>query len=297
MKNFLVALDGSPVSRTVFRAALVLAEKVCARVVAVSVTPEYAGSMNRFCLHEMETCLDGPFIAILDEAKKYAALKNLQIDIFHRRGRVFEEIVNVACEVDACLIILGCARRFQVERMLLGRTMVQVVQAASCDVLMIPEDVEIEFGTILMAVNDSVERGEAEHRCFEIAQNYGSDVVGFFVIDLPADRLLRYGIVPEAEERAMKVLADFSAYGKEYDVDVTRILRCDSLDRALVKYATEQKIDLIIVEAVKRAGVLEMIGGSPLERLVSNTPCPVLVVHNQDITDFHSRDCDGFITL
>ena len=122
MKTIVAAVDTSESSRLVFRETLVLAASIRATVVVVSVTPHYEGNMNRMCLENTDDLLSESARKILAESKEYAQSLGLELETIHRQGKVSHEILSVAREKNAAVIVLGCARRHQIERMLLGRT-------------------------------------------------------------------------------------------------------------------------------------------------------------------------------
>jgi hypothetical protein len=79
VKTILAAMNNSKENRSLFKEALALASSMRARVVLVSVTPEYEGNMNRFFLNDAGRQLKAPFEEILMEAEEYATSLGLSM--------------------------------------------------------------------------------------------------------------------------------------------------------------------------------------------------------------------------
>lgn len=144
-----------------------------AKVIVTSVTPGYEGNMNRVFIKNAEQQFEEPLKNLLNEAQEYATSLGLQMNTIHRIGKPSEEITAIAHETKADLILMGCSRRLQFERMLLGRTTIEVIINGPCDVMLIPEDAEVSFEKILVGINGSAESSEAGRRALELASCYG----------------------------------------------------------------------------------------------------------------------------
>jgi nucleotide-binding universal stress UspA family protein len=277
VKTILAAINNSQENSSLYKEALALASSTRARVVVVAVTPEYEGNMNRFFLRNAEQEFKAPFQEMLKDAEEYASSLGLSIETIHRVGAPDEEICAAAYEVKADLILLGCAKRMQVERMLLGRTTVEVIINSPCDVMLMPENGELRFDKILAGINGSAASTEAGLRAIDIARSYGSEVHALYVTNIPVDRSLRYGVSREAEKKGWKILKDFVEKGKEQDVPVITAVRGNIPEECLAAYAKEKNIHLIILGSQTESLGFDMFCGSVVERIGSLTTCPVLV--------------------
>ena len=279
MKTIVAAIDTSKISSMVFRETLVLASTIRAKVVVVSVTPNYEGNMNRFCIDDAEKEFNEPFKKALEDAIEYAASLGLELQTIHRTGKPSDEILAVAQEQQASLIVLGCTNRHYVERMLLGRTTAEIIENSQCDVLLLPENSTIRITNVLVGVSGSDASRGAAKRAFDVARSYGSRVHGLMAIDLPTDRSLRFGVAQDAESKAKRVLQNFISHSKSFEIPVTTAITWSTAEKGLVNYAEENGIDLIILGSNGKKSFLEMLGGSVVERLASLTNCPVLIAN------------------
>ena len=88
---------------------------------------------------------------------------------------------------------------------------------------------------------------------FENMQNAANDRLGH--------------LLPEAEARELRPEC---------------VMRLGKPTDEIVRYAAEQKMDLIVMGTHGREGVTRMVTGSVAEKVVRRAPCPVLAVHNPE---------------
>ena len=62
----------------------------------------------------------------------------------------------------------------------------------------------------------------------------------------------------------------------------TALRRAPAPERAIVEYAKEEGIDLVVMGTRGRGGVAHLFLGSVAERVVRTAPCPVLTVHHPE---------------
>ena len=276
-KTIVAAVDTTDVSQAMFKEALVLASSLRARVVMVSVTPEYEGNMNRFFIKDAEQQLKEPFQLILEKAGDYASSLGLEMKTVRRHGKPSDEIIDVALQEKADLIILGSSKRMQLERMMLGRTIAEIIHDGPCDVLLIPANSEIRFNKVLVEINDFPSRPEAGLRAFDVAKSYSSEIHAMYVVDIAPDRSLRSGVLRDAEKKGSAVLKEYAAQGESQGLRVYTEIGRNMPEKCLVEYAQKQNIHLIVIGSNEDAGMFEMLWGSAVERVASKSVCPILV--------------------
>lgn len=283
LKTIVAAIDTSALSRSVLKETLVLASSIRAKVVLVSVTPQYEGNMHRVFIKDAEQQMNEPFRKILKEATEYATSLGVTLDTVHRMGKPCDQIAAVAQEEGAGLILLGSAKRSQVERMLLGRTVAEIIANGPCDVMLIPEGAEVRFRRILVGINGSPASREAGERALEVAESYGSEVHALCAIDIPSDRALRYGVQRDAEQKGRKSVQSFMKTAQEREIPVITRMTTDSPEKSLTEYARENDIHLIVLGTKRTAGVLDMFCESVTEGVSALSSCPVLVVKHHHL--------------
>lgn len=277
-KTILVAIDPSNASKSAFVQALKLAASMRAKLVAVSVTPRYEGNMHRWVFDDANEQLSQPFKDCLQEAVRTTASLGQSVRIIHKVGEPAEEIVSLAEEVGAGLLMMGCPRRSYVERVLLGRTVAKVIGLSPCDVLMVPENAEVGFGRILVGVDGSRYSMDAGQRALDLALAYGGEVHALTVLDVPVDRGLLYGVLDEARHKNFTALQILANQGEKLGVPVITELREGSPYENIVKYGEEKEIQLIVLGSYGRTALARILMGSVVERVAALSSLPTLVV-------------------
>ncbi len=277
MKTLLVAIDNSEAGQNIFKKSLVIATSLQARVVVVAVTPKYEGNMNRLFIDDVEGKFNAPFQQSLRRAEEYAVSLGLEIKTIHCYGKPSEEIARAAREIGASLLVLGCSRKYHLERMLLGRTTAEIVLGSHCDVMLVPEKADIGFRKLLVGINGSESAQLAWQRSQELAASYGGEVHALHAIDLPVERSLRYGVMQEAEGKSRALLQKLRASSELSEEKLFTIMRLQQPGKALAEYAREKDMNLIILGAIGSPSIFEMFWGSIIEKTAAMSTCPVLI--------------------
>lgn len=276
--TILVALDPGTASQAAFQQALRLALFLKAQLVAVSVTPRYEGNMHRWKISNADDQLNEPFQRCLEEAKHLAAEKGQQVRAIHTIGDPVEEIVRLAEEEQAGVVLMGYPKRSRIERVILGRTTAKVIGCSPCDVLMVPEHATVNFSRILVGIDGSRYSMEAGQRALELALAFGGEVHALTVIDIPVERGFLYGVLDEARRKSFSPLQTLAGQGERLGVRVVTDIREGSPYATLVKYSEEKNIELIVLGSYGRTALGDILMGSVVERVTSLSALPTLVV-------------------
>lgn len=274
----LVAVDPGSASRAAFQQALRLALFLKAQLIAISVTPRYEGNMHRWKIDNADRQLSEPFQRCLEEAKQAAAEKGQVVRIVHTVGDPVEEIVRVAEEENAGVVLMGYPKRSRIERVILGRTTAKVIGCSPCDVLMVPEHSEVNFSRILVGIDGSRYSMEAGQRALELALAFGGEVHALTALDIPFERSILYGVLKEAERKSFPPLQTLAGQGERLGVRVITEIREGSPSATLVQYSEENRIELIVLGTYGRTALGNILMGSVVERVATISPLPTLVV-------------------
>ena len=278
VKTILVAIDPSPASQSAFRQALRLAGSMKAKLFAVSVTPRYEGNMNRWSIADANEQMDLPFKSCLAAAEKLAESQRQPVSPIHRIGDPAEEIVALAEQVGAGLLLMGYHRRSYLKRVFLGQTAAKIIGMSPCDVLLIPENGEVNFASILVGLDGSRYSMEAGQRALDLALSYGGEVHALTVLDVPLDRSLLYGVHDQARHKNFTALQVLAGQAEKLGVPLTTELLEGSPYESIVKYSEEKRIQLIVLGAYGRTALARILMGSVVERVVALSLLPTLVV-------------------
>jgi len=274
----LVAVDPSSVSQAAFQQALRLALFLKAQLIAISVTPRYEGNMHRWKISNADEQLSQPFKQCLEDVKQAATAKGQTVRTIHAIGDPVDEIVRVAEDENVGLVLMGYPKRSMIERVILGRTTAKVIGCSPCDVLMIPENSEINFSRILVGIDGSRYSMEAGQRALELAHAFGGEVHALTVLDIPLERSILYGVLNEAERKSFPPLQTLAGQGERLGVRVVTEIREGSPYATLVQYSEDKKMELIVLGTYGRTALGNILLGSVVERVASISTLPTLVV-------------------
>jgi nucleotide-binding universal stress UspA family protein len=130
-----------------------------------------------------------------------------------------------------------------------------------------------------------------------VALAYGRDLARTFdarlhVVHIVEDVLMRYSPevsfgVPELqkdlEKAAVRDVAALITDDDRRTLQVqTAVETASNIPFALIEYARNHRIDLIVTGTHGRGAVKHLLMGSVAERVVRNAPCPVLTVHEKE---------------
>jgi nucleotide-binding universal stress UspA family protein len=146
----------------------------------------------------------------------------------------------------------------------------------------------IEVKRVLAPTDFSSHSEKAVRFACGLAERFGADLHLVHVLSeiIPAgpDPLLMPVMPPqfyqENEDRAKETLQRLldPAWGKPKAT--VSAVRWGSPVEAIVDYAGEQKIDLLVIATHGRTGLSHVLLGSVAERIVRESPCPVLTIRD-----------------
>jgi nucleotide-binding universal stress UspA family protein len=216
----------------------------------------------------------------------------------YRVGRPDHEIVAVAEEIGAGLIVMASRGLGGIRRALMGRVSSSVVRHAHCPVLVVrgEKDGEPAFSSkrILLATDGSGEAALATQAAVDLANKTNSEIhvvhVTMPLLYEPSsgyegDYVADYYMVEEYKEieRSGKELLDEQAKKIEAaggSVAQTH-LRTGEPDQEIVDLAEEIGTGLILMGSRGLGGIRRVLMGSVSDSVVRHAHCPVLVVRNK----------------
>jgi len=234
--------------------------------------------MNRWKIDNADEQLSEPFRRCLEEARQMAIESGQALRTIHTVGDPVQEIVRVAEEEQVSLLLVGYPKRTRIERILLGRTAAKLISGSPCDVLMVPEQAEVNFSRILVGIDGSSFNMEVGLRALELALAFGGEVHAVTALDVPVERGLHYGVLDEARKKIFQPLQTLAGQGQRLGVRVVTDILDASPAEAILNYSVGKNIELIVLGSHGRAALADMPMGSVVERVISLSSRPTLVV-------------------
>ena len=297
--RILLATDGSPEAERALGTAATLSEKLDAELHLVSVepmpdplswpeartmSPELRGDIRERAEEAARTKLDA-------EVEK---VKRMGVDdpILHPvAGRPDAEIVHVAEEVGAGLVVVGSRGFGPVRRAVMGSVSLSVVHHSHGSVLVVRgEDVGVS-GPILLAVDGSEQARVAADAAAELSASTGSGLHVVFVMPTAEHlyghhyytRDLRETLREQAEGEVRTFLDEQAGRleGRGGKVEETHMV-VGRPDAEIVELAEQLGVGLTIVGSRGLGGVRRALVGSVSDSVVRHAHGPVLVIRGGD---------------
>ncbi len=137
-KNIIVATDGSKYSSAAVRYAIEIAKECNANLTAIYVANIHGEfGLLRALVGNIDEIMEKEAEKILYDVKRLAKKHNVNIKTVFRKGIPSKEILKLANEINADLIIMGSRGLSDIEKTLIGSVTEHVIANAKCPVLVV----------------------------------------------------------------------------------------------------------------------------------------------------------------
>ncbi|MFP3867898.1 MAG: universal stress protein [Desulfobacteraceae bacterium] len=274
--KILVAVDGSEPSLHALAESLKLSKEA---VIAVSVAPRYEGDLSIAGGQNLSALLAEPCERALGKAQELAGTKGAQISTACMVGEPYEEIVDLAESEKVDLIVMGRSGNNFFARTLIGSQTRRVIGYSPVDVLVVPPAASISWEKILLPTDGSKYSQKAAERAVNVAKSYGGELTVMSVFDLcckvsASELQLDQGVLDPLQEYVEEV----KSLAKDQGVRAEGLVEQGRTEQKILDLAAEHKINLIVMGSHGRTGLDRLLMGSVTEKVIGNSPCPVLVV-------------------
>lgn len=181
-------------------------------------------------------------------------------------------IVAAAEKIRPDLIIMGRCGKSALARILMGNVTARVIGHSPVSVLVVPRGGAIGFQRLLVASDGSPYSQAALDFALAMAQQAKSRMIGVAVAPEEGDIIEAKAILSQmltAASRANVPLKGVNPQGV-------------APDDGIVQQAIKNEVDLIIMGSHGRTGLKKLLMGSVTERVIGQSPCPILVVKKND---------------
>lgn len=223
----------------------------------------------------------------------------LPIDLRVELGAPAEQILRVAQEIDAQLIVVGTLGHGRVLSAFLGSTANQLVRWSERPVMVIPpSDAPLSFDHILAPVEMSAVSHHSLVAAAQLAHDFGGKMTILHAIGLPvvmgAEPSFAHTLVPESVEALITQHTDNleRIVDKLHLRELTEEVCVVTMDaaQAIEKIAAERDIDLICMGSHGRRGVMRFLLGNTAERVLRRVPCPVIIYRQEAQTPLYALE-------
>jgi universal stress protein E len=177
-------------------------------------------------------------------------------------------IVAAAEEIRPDLIIMGRCGKSALARILMGNVTARVIGHSPMNVLVVPRGGMVGFQNILVASDGSRYSDAAWELALSMAKQAKSHLIGVAVAPEEGDIIESQAIIRRMLTAASTAKVPFKGVNPQGIAP----------DAGIVQQAIKREVDLIIVGSYGRTGLKKLLMGSVTERVIGQSPCPVLVV-------------------
>jgi nucleotide-binding universal stress UspA family protein len=283
----LSAIDFSTFTDTIFSYSVALCKKYDAKLFLVHVTTD----LNRLLEHS-ETALDVE--ALQEENIRYAQerleerVKGLPIknEIIISQGTPADIISRFAAEQQTDMVITATHGKAGFKRILLGSVTEKLIKTLDCPLLVLPLQehdlippaaIEIKLKKILVGCDFSPDSKLAFDYGLSLAQEFQAELHLSHVIKPSLYRNEREGINQLRDRLEKKLDGMVPEDCRDWCTAKTALLDGEPYI-ALMDYAKEQEMDMIVLGIRGHTLWEKLLVGSTTDRLIRHSPLPVLAV-------------------
>jgi nucleotide-binding universal stress UspA family protein len=275
-KTILVGIDFSDCSINALEHALTIADKAEANVVMVWINrPD---SSQEIFSTEPENLIEEVNKRFNELVNKYKyGLEKGTITYMIRKGKVYQEIVKAADELDAFLIVIGTHGSSGFEEFWIGSNANRIVTATERPIITIRGGVDINrtLTKIVMPVDSTVESRQKVPLTALLAKYFEAEI---HVLAMHTT------IVDEVRARVIEYTKQVERYLLENEVKFhTEEVEADNITDAAIEYATRVNANLISITDEQETTTANLWLGPYAQQMVNHSPIPVLCVHAKDL--------------
>ena len=269
-QTIVLATDGSEYSAAAEVAALEMARRCNARLLVTRVVltnPEYEALVpDRVQQAEKEAQKH------IDSLAEKAKAGGVHTETVLRQGSdPYHEIVRVANDKHADVIVIGRRTRSDLARLMVGDSTAKVIGLATCSVLVVPRGTKMPEQGLLVATDGS--------RLGDAAAYSAVRLVGKCSLPLTVVTVVAPDSGPETKSDSQAVVDRVKKAATKDQVEIDTLLEEGRHpDEVIIETAKRKGADMIVVGSHGRTGLGRLLMGSVSERVIGKATCPVLVV-------------------
>lgn len=279
-RKILVAFDGSPSAVNAVKQACRLAKAEQSWLKVLAVLPVYDGDLEFVAVGDLRGSMEGAGRKLVEQAKALAEGTGVAVLADVAQGEPYERIVRVVEEENCDLIVMGRRGLTHLERDLIGGVTARVIGHTGRDVLVVPEQAQLDWSRLLLATDGSKYSEAAVKRALGLAGRHQGQLTAVAVAYTNDEfYALAPSVVQGLVEQAEGLLVKVREQGTTAGVTVDTVVRQGEPFEAICALAEEMPATMIIMGSHGRKGLTRLLMGSVTEHVVGLAHCPVLINH------------------
>ena len=281
-KTILVGIDFSDCSINALEHAITIAEKASADVVMIWVNrPESGKEIFRVDQENIVGEVINRFNKLVDTYKK--ALGKNSLSYLVKAGKVYQEIVNTAEELDAFIIIVGTHGSSGFEEFWIGSNANRIVAATERPIITIRDGIDASrtISNIVLPIDSSLETRQKVPITSLIAKYFDAKI---HIL------VMHTTTIEEVRQRVDDYVLQVERYFYENQIEyIKKIIETNQIADATVEYAVSINANLISIMDEQERIPSNLWLGTFAQQMVNHSPVPVLCVHARDLIADLSR--------
>ncbi len=265
MKNFIVPIDFSSESMNGLKMALLFAKKTQVNIQLVYVLHKSSESDKTAQENELKTAEDN-FRKIIESYKTQLA-HDSKIGFSIKRGRIYQEIVNLAAELPDSVITSSTHGASGFQELFIGSNTFRIISATEKPVITLRKNYCPDaISKIVMPIDMSADSRQKVPFTTEVAKLFGAEI---HVV----------GVHRSKNKQDVKKIRSYTSQVAGY---VEGVLHCesnevfgDNVPELVINYANTVKADLISITTEQSPG-LSLIMGNTAHQILNKAEIPVL---------------------
>jgi len=208
-------------------------------------------------------------------AKETTAKSGVKVNTKITVGKIYEEIVSVANELNAAFIIMGTNGQHGLKKRFIGSNALRVVKESNCPVITIAgKKHRSGCKVIVLPLDLTEETKEKTGKAIELANYFGSSIKIVSVINTKDEMII---------EKLKSQMKQVEAFIKKRKVSVTaEFVENSNIVGGILKYTKKVKADLILIMTQSEMDWTDMFIGSSAQEIINKSDVPVLSIHPMD---------------
>src|SRR3989304_5350667 len=291
INKILWASDGSMESDMALKYVELLASKYGSEIVGLSVVQPVDIKRLKVPvdvkkeLFSIQALLEKKEYNRINKALKQLELKDTKLDICIETGIPHKDILRVAKEEKVDLIAMGKRGLGLKDRILLGSNTNKVLRMANAPILAVrhKKGDKIDIKKILVPTDLSGHTLTSLDFAIDLANRFNSTIYLLHILELHHSyEISTSKIIEELRLLALKELRSYLEKIPKEKIKGINIKEMVTLYLrgwfGIINFAEENGIDLIIMTTHGRKGLARFMLGSTAEKVISESPCPVLAI-------------------
>lgn len=301
LRKIIWASDGSDESENALNYATLIAKKYKSEILGVYVSikrlknlPVDFRHLSNKCFYSLVQRAEENRTANFNSVATKLASQGITFEGKVIWGEKSKKILEIAGREKADLIVMGTRGHGFLYRSLIGSTILDVLRDTKIPVLAYKTRKKEKIKKILVPINIFEESDSAIHYSFNLARTIKAKISFLYIVNLGIldiigtsdyDYQTKKAILDQAITDSSNMLIgrinniklNHMDYKDEVEIRTEAIYGLNP-GTSIADYATNNKIDLIVIQMIRKGGIRERIFGSVTKNVIQQAQCSVLAL-------------------